>query len=167
MGLIHKKSALTGLLNLPLPDKDQRGEDMKFKKILNPVDGSEHSMRSTQYSVELAKQFNSKIILLHCHAKFPVVLAEPYFQNAINEILQNCEELIRPFESLLEESGVEYEIRILEGSPGMNIDTIVNLENIDLIVMGSRGVSDFEGLFLGSVAHQVLHTVQCPVFIIK
>lgn len=112
---------------------------MKFEKILNPVDGSEHSMRSTQYSVELAKQFNSKIILLHCHAKFPVVLAEPYFQKAINEILQNCEDLIRPFESLLEESGVEYEIRILEGSPGMNIDTIVNLRKNRFNCHGVQG----------------------------
>jgi len=167
MDLIHKKSALTGLSNLPVPGKDQKGEDMKFKKILNPVDGSKHSRRSTQYSIELAKQFDSKIILLHCHAMFPVVLAEPHFQNAINKILKNSEELIKPFEDLLEDSGVEYEIRILEGSPGMNIDTVVNIEKIDLIVMGSRGVSDFEGLFLGSVAHQVLHKVQCPVFIIK
>jgi nucleotide-binding universal stress UspA family protein len=140
---------------------------MKLKKILNPVDGSEHSMRSTQYSVELAKQFDSKIVLLHCHATFPVVLAEPHFQNAINKILKNCDELIKPYEDLLEESGVEYEIRILEGSPTMNIDTVVNVEKIDLIVMGSRGVGNLEGLFLGSVAHQVLHKVQCPVFIIK
>jgi nucleotide-binding universal stress UspA family protein len=150
-----------------VPGKDQRGKDMKFKKILNPVDGSEHSKRATQYSIELAKQFDSKIILLHCHAKFPVVLAEPHFQNAINEIMKNSEELIKPFEDLLEDSGVEYEIRILEGSPANNIDTVVNVEKIDLIVMGSRGVGNFEGLFLGSVAHQVLHKVQCPVFIIK
>lgn len=140
---------------------------MKFNKILNPVDGSEHSRRSTQYSIELARQFDSKIILLHCHEKFPVVLAEPHFQNAINKILKNCDELIRPFEDLLKESGVEYEIRILEGSPAMNIDNVVNIEKIDLIVMGSRGVGNFEGLFLGSVAHQVLHRVECPVFIIK
>jgi len=158
---------LSGLSNLPVPGKDQRGKDMKFKKILNPVDGSEHSKRATQYSIELAKQFDSKIILLHCHAKFPVVLAEPHFQNAINEIMKNSEELIKPFEDLLEDSGVEYEIRILEGSPANNIDTVVNIEKIDLIVMGSRGVGNFEGLFLGSVAHQVLHKVQCPVFIIK
>ncbi|MCK5838129.1 MAG: universal stress protein, partial [Desulfobacula sp.] len=37
----------------------------------------------------------------------------------------------------------------------------------DLIVMGSRGVTDFAGLFIGSVAHQVLHKSECPVFIAK
>ena len=140
---------------------------MDFKTILNPVDGSDHSRRSTEYAIELALQFASKIVLLHCHARFPVVLSEPYFQNAINEIMKNSEELVRPFEDLLETAGVEYEVRILEGLPGTNIANVARIEKIDLIVMGSRGVSDFEGLFLGSVAHQVLHKAGCPVFIVK
>ncbi|WP_022665055.1 universal stress protein [Desulfospira joergensenii] len=140
---------------------------MEFKKILNPVDGSDHSMRSTRYGVELAKQFNSKILLLHCHARFPVVLSEPYFQNAINEIMKDSEELVSPFETLLEKGDVDYEVRILEGAPGTNIANVARIEKVDLIVMGSRGVSDFEGLFLGSVAHQVLHKADCPVFIVK
>jgi nucleotide-binding universal stress UspA family protein len=38
---------------------------------------------------------------------------------------------------------------------------------MDLIVMGSRGGSDLAGLFLGSVAHQVLNKAECPVFITK
>lgn len=140
---------------------------MEFKKILNPVDGSDHSMRSTKYAVKLAKQFNSRIILMHCHARFPVVLSEPYFQNAINEIMKSSEELVSPYESLLEQEGIDYEVRILEGGPGDNITTVARIEKIDLIVMGSRGVSDFEGLLLGSVAHQVLHKADCPVFIAK
>ena len=140
---------------------------MKFEKILNPVDGSEHSMNSTRSAIELAKQFKSKIVLFHCHSRFPVVLSEPYFQQAIDEIIRASEELIKPFENILEESGVEYEVRILEGLPGSTIADVARLEAMDLIVMGSRGVSDFEGLFLGSVAHQVLHKSDCPVFIVK
>lgn len=140
---------------------------MEFKKILNPVDGSDHSVNATRYAIDLARQFDSKVILLHCHARFPVVLSEPYFQEAINEIMKTSEELMSPFEKLLEESGVDYETRILEGTPGTNISNVARIEKIDLIVMGSRGVTDFEGLFLGSVAHQVLHKADCPVFITK
>ncbi len=146
---------------------DRKGGIMKFEKILNPVDGSTHSMHSTQSAIELARQFKSKIVLLHCHSRFPVVLSEPYFQQAIDEIMKTSEELMKPFETILEESGVDYEVRILEGLPGTTIAEIAKLDNIDLIVMGSRGVSNFEGLFLGSVAHQVLHKSQCPVFIVK
>lgn len=140
---------------------------MKFGKILNPIDGSDHSKNSTRYAIELAKQFNSLIVLLHCHSRFPVVLSEPYFQQAIDEIMKNSEELVSPFEAMLEKAGVNFEVRILEGLPGTTIANVAEIEKIDLIVMGSRGVSNFEGLFLGSVAHQVLHKSNCPVFITK
>ena len=140
---------------------------MTFEKILNPVDGSDHSRNATRHAITLARQFNSKIILLHCHNRFPVILSEPYFQQAINEIMKASETLVQPYEQMLEESGVNYEVRILEGLPGSTIADVVRIEKIDLVVMGSRGVSDFEGLFLGSVAHQVLHKSDCPVFIAK
>jgi len=71
---------------------------MDFKKILNPVDGSSHSINSTRYAIDLAKKFDSKIFLLHCHARFPVVLSEPYFQQAIDEIMKSSEDLVKPFE---------------------------------------------------------------------
>ena len=41
---------------------------MEFKKILNPVDRSSHSINSTRYAIDLARKFDSKILLLHCHA---------------------------------------------------------------------------------------------------
>ena len=141
---------------------------MKFDTILNPVDGSGHSRRSTAYAITLAEQFNSRIILLHCHSRFPVVLSEPYYQQAIDEIMKSSETLVQPYDDMLKESGVEFEIRILEGLPGSTIAEVVKTDDIDLVIMGSRGVSDFEGLLLGSVAHQVLHKCEtCPVFIVK
>ena len=140
---------------------------MNIKKILNPVDGSEHSIRSTQYAVELATLLNAKITLMHCHARFPIVLAEPYFQQAISEISRASEELVEPFIKILETGEVEFDVRILEGAPGNKIPEVARIEKIDLIVMGSRGVTDFTGLLIGSVAHQVLNKSDCPVFITK
>ena len=140
---------------------------MKIKKILNPIDGSNHSIRSTEYAIELGSLLDAEIILLHCHARFPIVLAEPYFQQAINEINKASEELVDPFIEILEQGKVKFEVRILEGTPGNKIPDVAKIEKIDLIVMGSRGVTDFAGLFLGSVAHQVLHKSECPVFIAK
>jgi nucleotide-binding universal stress UspA family protein len=34
-------------------------------------------------------------------------------------------------------------------------------------VMGSRGLSDFQALLVGSVAHKVLHYAHCPVLIVR
>ena len=140
---------------------------MNIKKILNPVDGSDHSIRSTRNAIELATLLGAKIILMHCHARFPIVLSEPYFQQAINEISRRSNELVAPFIELLEKGDVEFDVRILEGAPGNQIPEVARIEKIDLIVMGSRGVTDFKGLLLGSVAHQVLNKSDCPVFITK
>lgn len=140
---------------------------MEIQKILNPIDGSDHSIRATEYAIKLAKLLDAEIILLHCHARFPIVLAEPYFQQAIDEINKASEELVDPFIEILEKGDVKFEVRILEGAPGNRIPDVAGIEKIDLIVMGSRGVTDFAGLFIGSVAHQVLHKSECPVFIAK
>ena len=140
---------------------------MKIKKILNPVDGSEHSMRSTEHAIELAKLMDAEIILLHCHGRFPVILAEPNFQQAVNAITKASEELVEPYVKMLEDSDVKFDVRILEGNPGNKVPEVVTIEKIDLVVMGSRGVTDFVGLLVGSVAHQVIHKADCPVFISK
>ncbi|MCK5542970.1 MAG: universal stress protein [Desulfobacterales bacterium] len=140
---------------------------MKIKKILNPVDGSDHSVRSTKYSIELAKLMDAEIVLLHCHDRFPLILVEPNFQQAVNAITKASEELVEPYIKMLIESKLEYDVRILEGNPGNKIPEVVKIEEIDLIVMGSRGVSDFVGLLVGSVAHQVINKADCPVFITK
>lgn len=140
---------------------------MKVDKILNPVDGSDHSINATRYAVELAKVFNAKIILLYCHERYPVVLAEPYFQEAVNKINKSAEDKVDPFINILDKSDVPFDVRLLEGPAGNRIPDVADIEKIDLIVMGSRGVSDFAGLLLGSVAHQVLHKSKCPVFIAK
>jgi len=140
---------------------------MNIQKILNPVDGSDHSIRSTKYAIELARLMDAQLILLHCHARFPIVLAAPYYQQAINDINKASEALVKPFIEMLEQEKAKFNVLILEGSPGNQIPEVARIEKIDLIVMGSRGVTDFTGLFLGSVAHQVIHKSDCPVFITK
>jgi nucleotide-binding universal stress UspA family protein len=140
---------------------------MKIERILNPVDGSDHSVNATRYAVELANVFNAKIILLYCHERYPIVLAEPYFQEAVNKINKSAEERVNPFIEILDNSGVQFDVRMLEGPAGSRIPDVAQIEKIDLIVMGSRGMGDFAGLILGSVAHQVLHKSSCPVFIAK
>ncbi len=140
---------------------------MEIKKILNPVDGSEPSIHATDYAIGLARLTGAKVILMHCYDRFPIILAEPYFHQVIEDITKLSEELVKPFVDMLEKSGVDFEVRLIEGAPGNKIPELAKTEKIDLITMGSRGVTDFAGLFLGSVAHQVLHKSECPVFIAK
>ena len=50
---------------------------------------------------------------------------------------------------------------------GEAIVEIANNEKADLLVLGSRGLSEFKGMLLGSVSHKVLQRSDCPVLVIK
>ena len=140
---------------------------MKLKTILVPVDGSEHSMRAAAYAADLAKAMNSEIILMHCHRRFPSVLGEPYYQNVVTEIIEGANALLEPFRRALEEAGVPFTERILERPAGGAILDVAGTEGCDMVVMGSRGRTDLEGLLLGSVTHRVLEGAPCPVLVVR
>lgn len=140
---------------------------MLVKKIVLPVDGSEHASRAAEYAIQLAGLTGARILLVHCHRPFPAILGEPYFQKAVSGIIMKSNELLDPYRQILKESNVEFEDRILEGPPGNAICEVAEIEKCDMIVMGSRGHTNLEGLFLGSVTHRVLHAATCPVLVIR
>jgi nucleotide-binding universal stress UspA family protein len=140
---------------------------MSSPTILLPVDGSEHSVRATTYAIKMAQLMRARLLLLHCHRPFPVQLGEPYFQNAIDTIMAKSNTLITPFREMLSEKGVTFEGLIMEGPAGQKICEVAQIENCEMIIMGSRGRSDLKGLFLGSVAHRVLQQAACPVLIVR
>lgn len=140
---------------------------MQVNKILVPVDGSEYSRKAVQYAIDLAKFCEAGIVLVHCRKKLSLFLGEPYFQQALTKLMRQAEEILAPFKELIQENGLEIEERILEGNPGEVIAEAARIEKCELIVMGSRGLSDLEGLILGSVAHRVLQSAHCPVLIVR
>ena len=56
---------------------------------------------------------------------------------------------------------------IEEGDPAERILACAERENADLIVLGSRGLSDLKGLLLGSVSHKVSHLSSCTCMTVK
>lgn len=140
---------------------------MQINKIMVPVDGSNYSMQAARYAAQMAGLVKAGIVLLHCRKPFPVVLGEPYFQKAMNKIVKRSNELLQPFQELLSKANILYEEKILEGNPAVVICEVAGIEKIDLIIMGSRGRNDLEGLLLGSVTHRVLKTAPCPVLVVR
>lgn len=136
-------------------------------KILVPVDGSPPSVRAADYAARLAVALSARIILLHCHKPFPSVLGEPYLQKAITQRLENAKQPLAPFHAKLEARDTVFEVRVLEGPAGSRICETARIEGCEMIVMGSRGRTDLQGLLLGSTAHRVLHGAPCPVTVVK
>ena len=140
---------------------------MEIAKILLPVDGSDCSVKAAEYALAFIRPKGSDILLLHCHKPFPIFLGEPYFQEVHDRVMNRAREVLATFTRMFEGVGIEFDERILEGRPGETICRTAAIEKSDLIIMGSRGFTDLKGLFLGSVAHRVLHGAPCPVLVVR
>lgn len=140
---------------------------MKRERILVAVDGSIHSDRVIDVAIQYAKQFGSRLVLVHCHRRFPTVLGEPYRQKEISGIIREAEELVKPYLNRLAGEKIEVETRLLEGPAGAAIANVAEIEKCDLVIMGSRGLSNIASLIVGSVTNRVLQTAQCSVLVVR
>ena len=54
-----------------------------------------------------------------------------------------------------------------DGDPARRILESAEKEPADTIIMGARGLSDIEGLLLGSVSHKISHLASCTVITVR
>ncbi len=149
--------------------------NINFKNILVPVDGSEFSMRALEYAVQIVKRFNSKLIALHVvpsSIRYDFFMSKKDYETntPFNQVLQFAYmEAQKWFEEVREKIDVEFttDVIIAEESIVKEIIEYSERENIDLIVIGTRGRTGFKKVFLGSVASGVLNFAHCPVLIVK
>lgn len=139
----------------------------EYQKILVAVDGSRAAQEAARRGAGLAKLCGAEVLLVHCRKSVPEYLGEPYYQRLFDRLLARVEEVLAPCRILLGEAGLSFEERVLEGDPAQAVCAAARVEACDLIVMGTRGLSDLEGLFLGSVAHKVLMWAPCPVLAVR
>jgi len=81
--------------------------------------------------------------------------------------MKKSNDLLNPYRKVVQEAGVAFIDRILEGPAAQAICEVAGIEKVDMIVMGCRGRNDLEGLLLGSCTHRVLKTAPCPVLVIR
>ena len=97
----------------------------------------------------------------------PPILGQVAYDQARNSLVAQAEEVLEPCRRLLRERNVPFADRVLEGKVEVAIVDAADYERCDLIIMGSRGHSELEGLLLGSVTHRVLQMASCPVMVIR
>ena len=77
------------------------------------------------------------------------------------------EKRINPILELANEAGITGVVTMLRGNPIQKIIEHVNETEIDMLIIGSRGLNAFQEMVLGSVSHKVVKHVNCPVTIVK
>lgn len=151
---------------------------MPPRNILVPIDGSMHAQNAVAYADDLADKCGSNLCLLHImktagSSKVPEGLRELAKRENIDlteyDILhaeaQGIVDQAMAKVALCNSGRVTSEIRV-----GDATDEIVQFcrdHGIDLIVMGSRGMSGLKGVLLGSVAHKVVQLADCPCLLVR
>lgn len=137
-----------------------------IRTILVAVDGSAQSRRVTKKALKMAVCFSAKIIMLHVRQKVSDLLGEPYYEQVLIKHIKQAEEVVEPLKKMVEEANVRHEVLILEGDPAEAIITAAEDERCELIVMGTRGLSNLKSIALGSVSHKVLQSTECMVLVV-
>jgi nucleotide-binding universal stress UspA family protein len=153
----------------------------KFSKILVAVDGSEASMDAADYATELARKYNSELIALHVILA-DVTLLGPNPPRHIEQLKTQAQEYLDKVKQKSNlnndddynendgSNGLKIRVRTESIASASSVGGIVGFaekENIDLIVIGTRGRSGFKKLLLGSVASGVVNYAHCPVMVLK
>ncbi|MCW4037440.1 MAG: universal stress protein [Candidatus Bathyarchaeota archaeon] len=159
-----------------------------FAKILVPLDGSEHSLKGLDYAITLAKKFSSVVHIVHIVHIVQAVsaatydtafmmrglytrasdMAGPSFMIDLkNHLEENGRRILATTEAKTREAGIKAVTTLLYGSPAEEIINFAEKEEMDLIVIGDRGLGSVTRFFLGSVSNKVSRHAPCPVLIVK
>ena len=141
------------------------------KKILAAIDRSKYKERIIAYAIFLGKAWGAEVTAIHVIDPGRGVPGGRIQQKE----KQREEEAERPAQDLLSEAelqakkeGINLRKEIVEESDTVE-KAIIDYakKNIDVILIGTSGMSAAEEVFLGSVANNVIHHAHCPVFAIR
>jgi universal stress protein A len=141
---------------------------LNYKHILLAVDFSKDCKLVGQRALDLADRYGAKLSIIHVVAD----LKSPFYEHIMSSLSEDVENQVidlanQKLQAFVERLNVPVTNCLVElGSPKSGILKAVEKHGIDLIVIGTHGVSGWDVL-LGSTADTVLHKAPCDVFAIR
>jgi nucleotide-binding universal stress UspA family protein len=151
---------------------------MHFRKILLAFDISDGSIRAAEYAIHISELEKAYLVFVHVvddikqggviglRARYgDTDLVDAYLKVRKDKTI----EWIQPLQKKAKDKGIESHIEILEENENSKIGVItkyIEENNIDLVVVGSRGLSKFQQL-LGSFASELTRNSKCPVMVTR
>lgn len=143
-----------------------------FSRILVGLDGSDYSLKALNFAIDVARKYQSQLILVH------VVMRQIYAINPpeagilagtaiVRELEAEGKTILAKGEEIVKAQGVPVLARLRQGVPAEELLKAATEEKADLIVLGSRGLSQVRAFLLGSVSDKVSHHAKCPTLIVR
>lgn len=148
-----------------------------FRHILLAVDGSKHAMRAAVAAIELAQRYDSELEVITVVKKPSAEISEQlrhYMEvenvpATLEEMIdRRSREILDQVEEHARKKGLAKIRKVAKpGQPARAIVAHAKQAGADLIVLGSRGLGDIEGMLLGSVSHKVSALAECSCLTVR
>ena len=157
-------------------------QENHFSRVLVTIDGSTSSMHAIDYAISIAVKNDSQLIILYIidfykytHLSSSIILAPTFGSEKYLEEKSEAEKLMNKIKE-------NFKLKINDNTKSKNLKTEIvegaksvattimeyaESENVDLIIVGSRGRTSFKKLLLGSVSSNVIKNAHCAVLVVR
>ena len=149
---------------------------LPIKKILAPTDGSKNSLAALQVAVGLAKDYGAELDIVQVLSMHPTSISMSSLSGTSAALLSVYEEEAKSARKTIDDAvelakkhGVKASGEIIRMQNSI-VEAIVEkafVQQVDLIVIGTRGLGGFRKLLMGSVSSGVVTHASCPVFVVR
>jgi len=140
-----------------------------MKRILVGVDGSDPARRAALRAVELAQKLGEGVSLVHVLPP-PPVFSEPAVVLNVAElerrVYENGKAVLDRLQAELARPGVTIETQLLSGPAAEVLAEAAQPDEVDFVVVGSRGRTMVGSILLGGTSHRLIHICKKPVLIV-
>lgn len=133
-----------------------------FQDILVATDGSEYSEKAGNYGIEIAKKYNSRLHILS-------IISLGTLRGVIPEILENLTKTAKKANKDIKIQAKNHGIKKInteikkETQPSKSIIEYIENNNIDIVVMGTRGRKGLEKYLIGNTTQKVMRKSNTPI----
>lgn len=139
-----------------------QAQSLRFRHILVATDFSPASERAFEYAVAIARRYNARICVVHAIPPDPREPIPIYpLPHELDRNLIQAEQKLQRLDEKLDD--LPHQLLLERGPVWDVLEAVIQQENIDLLVLGTRGRGGLQKLVLGSVAEEVLRKAKCAV----
>ena len=161
-----------------MPGEGSQGADARRDrpgmKILCAIDGSRHSQWVLDWLPHVCSPDDGSLLLVHVvdMTQFKSLAkldrkTRLALVNLLECSLEGAARVLERAELKASTSWRQVRAKLLRGSPAAAVARSAKREQADLLVIGSRGVTEFQPMLLGSVSRKLLMQASCPVLVVK
>ena len=134
----------------------------KVAKILAAVDGSKYADKAVEYAVQLARNYSANLALVHVEEDKLVSIGGPQVVDCLGTVGE-C--ILK--DAATKAQGLTFDKMLEYGSPAEILIKVAKKANVDIIVVGSRGLSSVRRYLLGSVSDDISMHARSSVLIVR